>query len=143
MNFFSFALGLWKSKDVSFRANVPLKTRLDGGEKIIFTDTPVNNGRAYDNNTGIFIAPVTGTYFFVLQLCLNDNFIDLSIQKGEMFFSWARFNPFMYLSCQSVDLLIPLQKGEEVYTMKDVSWNTDIMNDSNKLFNAFSGVLIA
>ncbi|XP_060606067.1 uncharacterized protein LOC132758412 [Ruditapes philippinarum] len=134
--------GSSKSKDVSFRSKEPLKTYLEGGEKFIFTNTPVNNGNTYDNITGVFIAPVTGTYYFVLQLCLGGNYVDLSIRKGENLYSWARFFPY-YLSCQTVDMLTPLQKGDEVYASKTSSWDYDIMHVGNDLYNTFSGVLIA
>ncbi|XP_060606068.1 uncharacterized protein LOC132758413 [Ruditapes philippinarum] len=132
----------WKSKDVSFRSKEPLKAYLEGGEKFIFTNTPVNNGNTYDNITGVFIAQVTGTYYFVLQMCLVGNYVDLSIRKGENLYSWARFFPY-YLSCQTVDMLTPLQQGDNVYASKTSSWDYDIMHVGNDLYNTFSGVLIA
>ncbi|WAR11055.1 C1QT3-like protein, partial [Mya arenaria] len=39
------------------------------GQIIVFKDTLSNYGNGYDNNTGIFDAPVSGSYLFTVHLC--------------------------------------------------------------------------
>jgi hypothetical protein len=108
-------------QDVYFRSKDLLKTHLEGGEKFIFTNTPINNGNTYDNYTGFFYCYSYRTYYFVLQICVGGNYVDLPIHKCENLYSWARLFPY-YLSCQTRDMLTPLQKGDEVYASKTSSW---------------------
>jgi hypothetical protein len=137
-----FTSGSWKSKGVFFRSKDPSTTKQEGGAKFIFTNIPENKGNAYDNYTGVFIAPVTGTYYFVLQLCLVGYDIDLAIRRDGNFYSWARFYPH-HLSCQTVDMLTPLQQGEAAYATQGTSRVYDLIRVENDLYNTFSGILIA
>ena len=47
------------------------------------------------------------------------------------------------MSCQTLDMLVPLEKGDDVYPAKISSWDYDIMSDDNELYNSFSGVILA
>ena len=43
------------------------------GDTILFQEIVQNEGKGYNKNTGIFTAPVTGTYLFTVQVCLYSN----------------------------------------------------------------------
>ena len=43
------------------------------GDTIFFQEIVQNEGKGYNKNTGIFTAPVTGTYLFTVQVCLYSN----------------------------------------------------------------------
>ncbi|XP_045187656.2 uncharacterized protein LOC123545400 [Mercenaria mercenaria] len=128
--------------DVSFRASVPEKTRFRGVEKIIFSKPLENTGHGYDNETGIFTAPFTGTYLFTFHICQGGNYIDLAIMKITHVLSWARFFPY-YFSCHNLDLITTMEPGDKVYVQHISSWDYSVIYDRNELSTLFSGVLIS
>jgi len=40
---------------------------------MVFTEVIRNYGNSYDNNTGIFQAPIAGSYLFTVHLCPRAN----------------------------------------------------------------------
>ena len=76
-----------KSKDqqpakqvVAVKARLSNDVKLRDGEKVIYNDVVTNQGNAYDRGTGIFTAPVDGTYLFAVKTCsFRGEWVDLII----------------------------------------------------------------
>lgn len=102
---------------------------------IEFTDIQLNKGNAYNNDTGGFLAPVSGLYLFSVQICgLNfEGSLSVAIYRS------SKLNPIASLStesnhpvfCKPVNSLSEIDKNETVYA---VARNVDIYPDINDHF---------
>nr|XP_022302562.1 C1q-related factor-like [Crassostrea virginica] len=53
---------------VSFSVNMKAKElNLGGGQTVIYDEVLTNDGKGYDDRTGVFTSPVAGTYMFVVD----------------------------------------------------------------------------
>ncbi|XP_060561751.1 complement C1q tumor necrosis factor-related protein 3-like, partial [Ruditapes philippinarum] len=81
---------------VAFSAYLSSRTATLNNEKIVFDSEVINDGEAYNKNTGIFTVPATGTYLFAFQfedwensdqqtafLMVNGNIISSAIIKAQ------------------------------------------------------------
>ncbi|XP_045198943.2 heavy metal-binding protein HIP-like [Mercenaria mercenaria] len=110
------------------------------GQTFIYKRTILNEGNGYDKTSGIFTAPVKGTYLFTVQFCtprsdgvgyaiMSDN---EEIKRGYIYDSDAS-------SCHSSDAFAVLSKGGRVWIK--CTANVVPLHGGN-YWNTFSGALI-
>ncbi|KAJ4922730.1 hypothetical protein JOQ06_004008 [Pogonophryne albipinna] len=111
---------------------------------ILFNDVLVNQGSAYSNDSGVFIAPVTGIYQFVFaaQLCRgNHNNIWYFMVNGKQGASCHAQVSGSDTTLSTCYCLEDLKKGDPVW-MKQLSGTCAWASTSSKTIT-FSGVLLA
>ncbi|XP_045167984.2 uncharacterized protein LOC123531246 [Mercenaria mercenaria] len=128
---------------IAFQSRNPSTINPKSGDKIVFTVTLHDSANSYDNKTGIFTAPVSGTYLFNVQLCLasGTKYIHYAIYVE----STAVTNTLLYDSsqrfCNSATAIVYLRKDDGVYT-KAISTNGNALREAGYEWNMFSGVLL-
>ena len=61
-------------KKISFSVNIKAKNRtLGAGQTLIYDNILTNDGNGYDDRSGLFTCPVTGTYMFVVDSLASRN----------------------------------------------------------------------
>ncbi|XP_060584369.1 collagen alpha-2(VIII) chain-like [Ruditapes philippinarum] len=126
---------------VAFRSNDLVDHSPSSGETLVFKTTTLNEGLGYDNKSGIFTAPVAGTYTFSVQLCVDggkDMYYAIvadgvDIKKG--FFCDKDWD-----ACYTTDTVAVLHKDSKVYVK--CSYSSNVLVTSNNYWNTFSGVLV-
>ncbi|XP_053400656.1 uncharacterized protein LOC128557366 [Mercenaria mercenaria] len=90
--------------NIAFKARSPASIDLEDNTVIVFTKNVVNIGNAYNNATGIFTAPIDGTYLFTSQLCLNSGkFITFGIYIEDVLYTVGRFYDKDFPSCFNIE----------------------------------------
>ena len=111
------------------------------GETLIFQTTTLNEGLGYDNKTGIFTAPVAGTYMFSLQLCVDPgNNMYYAIVSDNVEIKKGLFADATYTTCYNTDTVAVLQKESKVHVK--CSSSTSSLTTSSNYWNTFSGALM-
>ncbi|KAL4222617.1 hypothetical protein ACF0H5_018658 [Mactra antiquata] len=146
--------------NVLFKARYVKDVSPSKGDTIVFTDIMMNNGDGYDSNTGVFTAPVNGTYLFTIHMCLRSGKIlyykivhDNIVHTSGVFYgdksqnSCHTADDVMYLSVgQKIWLKCSYSTGSSVYTnvlLDYISSSSDYRNRSPPSYwNAFSGLII-
>ncbi|ROL44415.1 Caprin-2 [Anabarilius grahami] len=109
---------------------------------LVYQHAFINNGNAYDTNTGIFTAPVKGVYFFIFVVFNPSNVpTGVRLLKNDKFVVAASDNlpgqDTEDTTCNSVTLL--LEQGDRI--LLQLMENRRVYTDSWKR-NTFSGHLL-
>ena len=111
---------------------------------ITFEHVIQNNGRAYDEATGVFTAPYDGTYLFAVQVCAYTakygNLILVVDDKKNEILIVLGYEKQTYTSTSGT-VAHRLAKGQEVWVMTYTS-STQLRERDHWCSNQFSGVLI-
>ena len=63
------------TKQVSFSVNVKAKQlQLGANQTVKYDEVLTNDGKGYDDRTGVFTCPVAGTYMFIVDSYLQDRY---------------------------------------------------------------------
>ena len=112
----------------------------------MFQEIVQNEGKGYNKNTGIFTAPVTGTYLFTVQVCLYVNKgLSLSIVANGTTITAGFFGEWDWSGvCYSTDGLAFIQAEEEVKVLatNPLSGSVIIPDYADQNWSFFSGVLL-
>ena len=111
---------------------------------ITFENVIQNNGRAYDEVTGVFTAPYDGTYLFAVQVCAYQakigNFVLVVDDKKNEILAVFVYETGTYTSTSGT-VVHRLTKGQKVWVMNYFS-STKLYDVDYMCTNQFSGVLI-
>ncbi|XP_052236198.1 uncharacterized protein LOC127847985 [Dreissena polymorpha] len=135
-----------KTPNILFKARRVKNVTPTDGQVIVFEDVLYNHGSGYDSSSGVFTAPVGGTYLFTARLLSTEAgpvFFEINV-NGNMNSNGALFanKGWIYASADSVVRLLP---GERVFIKSLYSnkiCNTGLLGDLNSKSNEFTGVLL-
>ncbi|XP_060597908.1 uncharacterized protein LOC132751713 [Ruditapes philippinarum] len=131
-----------KGPTVAFRSKDLVDLTPSLGETLVFKTTTLNEGLGYDNKSGIFTAPVAGTYTFSVQFCVHGgkNMYYAIVADGvEIKKGW--FCDEKWSTCYTTDTVAVLKKDSKVY-VKCSSSSSLLVTSSSYYWNTFSGVLV-
>ncbi|XP_053390862.1 uncharacterized protein LOC128553712 [Mercenaria mercenaria] len=97
---------------VAFKAHKISDKKLADKKLMIFEDTIFTIGNAYNNQTGIFVAPVGGIYHFSAQICVaSDDWMYFGILLGEKLIS-SSANGDKFGGCFTFDAIAAVEAGQ-------------------------------
>ena len=118
-------------------------------QTIIYKGILLNDGNAYNQYSGIFTVPVTGTYLFTATAeDVNHDLIWLKIVKNGVLQSSIKIYPYQYSSVRynsqgSNTVIMRCTQGESVWVAVDSNDHGESLEGSSTLrTNTFSGVLL-
>lgn len=112
------------------------------GQILIFDTTTLNVGEAYNNLTGIFVAPMDGIYIFSTSLCGGkspDGHNHVDIMKNGQEMGAAYSSGTGHLDQGSVTVVMQLSVGDEVHVSTQRHEDISIYGDK---LTSFTGCLI-
>ena len=132
-----------KQHAVSFSARANKHEDMQPWETLIFPDVGHNRGGAYNHSSGIFVAPVSGTYVFYCNiLTKEDSYIEMAMlvntQIKLLIYSAGKNN----LGPGSNMLVIDLEEGDAVKVAKYGPWGSRPFYVHNT-WSTFSGFLLS
>ncbi|KAL4222604.1 hypothetical protein ACF0H5_018645 [Mactra antiquata] len=137
--------GIYLGSTVAFYAKLKYDSTLSIGKTLVFPVVQTNIGDAYDRRTGVFTAPVDGTYVFSLVIaCEAGNYLEVSIVTGQydMVYNSICKNPESNGVHQNGgSAIVTLKRGDRI-TVK-MMWPSG--NDTvavGRGFSSFSGFLV-
>jgi hypothetical protein len=143
---FSFIPALLLTDTIAFKARGPTDLSLATGQTIIFANNMLNKGEAYNNNTGIFTAPMSGTYIFMIHLCITSNKQNYGIMVDDTVYTSGTFYDSATTICYTADALLVLNGGERVYAkcLYGTSGNVlfEYTSSTYNYWSTFSGLLV-
>ncbi|XP_053374249.1 complement C1q-like protein 2 [Mercenaria mercenaria] len=130
-----------KEPNVAFRSKDVVSTIPHSGQTIVFKTATLNEGSGYDKTTGIFTAPVAGTYLFSIQLCVEKGHdVDYAIVVDGVNVKVGHFSDATWELCYSAETVAILRSGSRVWVKCD--YDTCYLHQRTHYSNTFSGVLI-
>ncbi|XP_060554365.1 caprin-2-like [Ruditapes philippinarum] len=101
---------------VAFNAHSPRDYSPDTNQIYIWSSTLVNEGNAYDTNTGIFKAPVSGLYYFAVHTCNYAGATNIyAIVKEEKDIATSYQHDNAVNDCTSMNSITNVTAGERVW----------------------------
>ena len=124
---------------VSFSVNMKAKQlTLGGSQTVIYDEVLTNDGKGYDDRTGVFTSPVAGTYMFVVD-ALSPKPVKLHIYLNKtivasLHISGSHSNG-VYLQI-SRTVILKLRKGDHVKVVNDATRKGYVYHNG---YSGFSG----
>ncbi|XP_060580103.1 coadhesin-like [Ruditapes philippinarum] len=131
------------SPNIVFKAkNVTNKNPGIGGT-VIFGSTFVNEGDAYNTSTGIFTAPVNGTYSFSVQICAqNQKEVRVAIIIDGTTYATLYIYDYYSYPCNSADTFAVLHAQSKVSIECLRGCSGGKIYDASDRMDSFSGYLV-
>lgn len=129
---------------VAFNVHKPLDLSIGTNEVFQYSDVLLNKGDGFNKDTGKFIAPITGIYYFSAHVCANGGkFVHYGIAVGSSVLASSSQREDTDSSCGSVSVVATVRGGEDVY-VKCLAGNPHEaqINEGPYRWNSFTGVLI-
>ncbi|XP_056001999.1 cerebellin-1-like [Ostrea edulis] len=134
------------TKHVSFMAYSSSTLKLTPGNFLKFGRVTTNKGNGYDSATGVFTAPVAGTYSFTLTIGLptpssSSDYLRLIIMYNnkEVGRVWAGWGGLWIKTTENV--FVDMKKGEKVL-IKVLTWPKEYPYIAGGTGSNFNGFLI-
>lgn len=112
---------------ISFSARLGTSIKdIDPWNTVIFDKVISNDGNSYNAATGIFTAPIAGTYYFTATIyTTRGSTLELALKVNEQ-------NPMFMYTCASAltgntatnSIIVKLKKDDEVKLIKYGEWGT-------------------
>ena len=128
-----------------------MTTHIGIGQTVVFNQVITNDGNAYNKHTGLFMAPVTGTYFFTFTIHLYRKEINVKLVKdgtnlvGIVAHSGSYVTPDAndYASAQTTNcVVVQLDAGQAVCAQAYHDADAQIDGLADYRLVTFSGFLL-
>ena len=115
-------------------------------QRLVYDTIVTNEGNAYDAETGIFRAPLNGTYIFSVTACAtnSDRFSLYIVKDPHMILGELRAGAKEYIDCNSEVTTSYLNAGSTVWVERSNNPNDEGQKGLMKTvyWNSFTGVKI-
>ncbi|XP_045187638.2 uncharacterized protein LOC123545381 [Mercenaria mercenaria] len=130
--------------NIAFRARSPSLLDPVENQVIVFTKDIFNIGNAYDNSTGVFTAPLNGTYLLTSQLCLqNRKTITFGIFVEDGMYTVGTFCQYRNDNCFSVETTVVMEALRKATVRSWSATSGEVLKENESHFwSMFSGTLI-
>ncbi|XP_052815610.1 caprin-2-like [Mya arenaria] len=126
-------------KMVAFSAKKIQNQSPSSGDVLIFFETVQDTDGTYNNRTGRFVAPVSGTYVLTAHLCsASGNTIKFALRNNGVVV--ARSSVYNEHNCNSLEAFVKVDTGHEMYVTVSNS-GVNIYQDDTTRWNTFSARL--
>jgi hypothetical protein len=138
-----FALSAANSNEnpiIAFSAHTNTKDSYSTGETFVFGNVVLNKGNGYNAVKGMFTAPASGLYQFMVHVCSSSgkNVATAIVHDRTVISNSVQYQP-SGSSCSTVTALRMVEKGEGVFVK--CTYPTWFKNDVHRR-STFSGVLL-
>jgi hypothetical protein len=130
---------------VFFVARGTNSSNIKNGQTLVFPVILNNKGSGFNNETGVFTAPVSGLYQFSVHLCIwVGQYVRIDIVSENDVIMKTRFTDegSTYHSISSVSGLALLKRGNKVWVKSTSSSHGNNLANTPSIWNTFTGVLI-
>jgi len=129
---------------VAVRVISPTENTYSAGRIIKFSTVQLNVGNAYDVNSGVFTAPVSGLYLFTAQLCGHKgNHFYMEIVKNGNALQRSMVVHSGSFQCCNADTVDVLAQGDTVSLKTPTSASTTIiLREDQNTWSSFTGALL-
>ncbi|XP_053390861.1 uncharacterized protein LOC128553711 [Mercenaria mercenaria] len=130
-------------RTVAFKAQVVSDKAMSDGKVIIFSETLLSQGDAYDKASGIFVAPLEGTYLFTTQICLGigtRSYFGISLNGNII--SKSLLGDNAWEKCYTLDTVATVKSGDKVAVKCTEYCGGDSLWENRLATSSFSGILI-
>jgi len=142
-----------QNNHISFTAYLDhIVQHLGIGQTIVFNQVLINDGNGYNKHTGVFTAPITGTYFFTFSILVTHTATNVRLVKdGEHLVGAVGYSSTEYLPNNSShrvsdhssnSVVVQLNAGQSVWVEAYAFADTEIDGYPEFRFVAFSGFLL-
>ncbi|XP_061172493.1 complement C1q-like protein 2 [Saccostrea echinata] len=128
------------TRGVSFSVYVRATALTVGkGQTIKYDEIMTNDGNGYDDRTGVFVCPVTGTYMFVVDtLCQADTWLAIKVNRTYVANVHMRLHNSSIWGQISRTVIVKLNRGDHV-KVDNVGQSTAISHGG---YSGFTGTLL-
>lgn len=132
------------SPTVAFRSKDLRNLSASQERTLVFTQTTLNEGDGYNSSTGIFTAPLPGTYSFACQLCLDypsTNYVVYAIvHNSRDIIRGALFGNNVAVVCDSFDAVAVVRANDTVSVR--IYGGGGTLYAASNYWNMFTGMLV-
>ena len=129
---------------VAFNAYDPVDVSPDTHEILIWRNTLLNEGNGYDTVLGLFTAPVSGLYYFVVHTCVPTNIaLRYAIVLDQVIIARTYQYEDSSYHCSSINTVTMVRAGQRVWVKcTGGSTSTQIFENASYGKSSFIGVLL-
>ncbi|XP_052282153.1 coadhesin-like [Dreissena polymorpha] len=126
--------------DILFRVRTPSDQSLMANDDVLFKRVLINDGEAYNVESGRFTSPVDGTYSFILQYCVAPNrFAHVEIVKNGKSLQRGAIIAARWTQCANLHSMTWLQAGHHIWIR--CTYPT-LLYEDRYAWTTFSGALM-